>query len=235
MPFTLIKALVWKDLRVNRLPLLIGAAMLIAPYVIVSTAVTHMPVWEEATRASAWAVLLAAGCYFSVMCSQASLALLSGHVIAAERGDRSAEFLAYLPPSRRQVLFSKAMVLLGAAGIVWGLNLAARIIADHLAGDTDAARMLTGDMTSVARLAAVGVLAAGAGWCASSMLENSGPAVAFAMVAPIVTFGFFELTRYLAHWPDELAFADVYFAACWPIGLSLFAAGTAYFLHRVEP
>lgn len=232
---SLVKALVWKDLRVNRLPLLIGMALLIAPYVVVGTAVTHMPVWEEATRASAWAVLLATGCYFSLMCSQASLALLSGHVIAAERGDRSAEFLAYLPPSRGQVLFSKALVLAGSAAVVWGLNWGASLIADHLAGDTDAARMLTADMASIGRLAAIGVLAAGAGWCASSMLENSGPAVAFALVAPIVTFGAFQLIMYLANWPDELTFADVYFAACWPIGASLFAAGTVYFLRRVEP
>jgi hypothetical protein len=225
----------WKDVRVNRLPLLIGVALLVAPYVVVGTAVTHMPVWQEATRASAWAVLLATGCYFSLMCSQASLAMLSGHVIAAERGDRSAEFLAYLPPSRGQVLLSKAIVLLGFAAVVWGLNSSANLVADYLAVDTDAARMLTADMASLGRLAAIGALAIGAGWCASSMLENSGPAVAFALVAPLVVFGFLQLTRYLANWPDELSFDDVYFAACWPIGVSLFAAGTVYFLRRVEP
>jgi ABC-type transport system involved in multi-copper enzyme maturation permease subunit len=209
--------------------------MLIAPYVVVGTAVTHMPLWEEATRASAWAVLLATSGYFSLMCSQASLALLSGHVIAAERGDRSAEFLAYLPPSRWQVLLSKAVVLFGATALVWGLNMGASLGADYLVHGTDAARMLTGDMTSLPRLAAIGVLAIGAGWCASSVLENSGPAVAFALVAPIVTFGGFQLTRYLANWPDELSFANVYFTACWPIAIGLFAAGTAYYLHRVEP
>jgi ABC-type transport system involved in multi-copper enzyme maturation permease subunit len=209
--------------------------MLIAPYVVVGTAVTHMPLWEEASRASAWAVLLATSGYFSLMCSQASLALLSGHVIAAERGDRSAEFLAYLPPSRWQVLLSKAVVLFGATALVWGLNMGASLGADYLVHGTDAARMLTGDMTSLPRLAAIGVLAIGAGWCASSVLENSGPAVAFALVAPIVTFGGFQLTRYLANWPDELSFANVYFTACWPIAIGLFAAGTAYYLHRVEP
>ncbi len=95
----MLRALLWKDLRVNRLPLLIAVAMLIVPYIIVSVAVTNMPLWDEATKASAWAVFLATGCHFSVMCSQASLAMLSGHVIAVERGDRSAEFIAYLPPS----------------------------------------------------------------------------------------------------------------------------------------
>ena len=230
----MLRALLWKDLRVNRLPLLIGIALLLAPYIIVSVAVTHMPLWEEATAASAWAVLLATGCHFSAMCSQASLAMLSGHVIAAERGDRSAEFIAYLPPSRGQILLSKAFVIVGAMAVVWGMNLALKWLADQLAGDTDAST-LTSHTASLSQLAAIGILAAGAGWCASSMLENSGPAVTLAFVAPIVLFGFFQLTRYLVNWPDELSFSDVYFAGCWPVGLGLFLAGAAYYLQRVEP
>ena len=63
----MLKALIWKDLRINRLPLLIGAFVLVAPYIVVGVAVTHMPLWEEATAASAWAVLLTTGCHFSVM------------------------------------------------------------------------------------------------------------------------------------------------------------------------
>jgi len=50
-----------------------------------------------------------------------------------------------------------------------------------------------------------------------------------------MAFGFLQLTRYLANWPDELSFTTVYFAACWPVGAGLFAVGTAYFLCRVEP
>jgi hypothetical protein len=228
-------ALLWKDARVNRLPLLIGVALLIVPYIVVGVAVTHMPLWEEATRASAWAVLLATACHFSLVCSQASLAMLSGHVIAAERGDRSAEFLAYLPPSRGQVLLSKALLLAAAAVVVWGVNLGARMVANYLAGDTDATRALTEHMASLPHLAAVGLLAAGTGWCASAMLDNSGPAVALALLAPLMAFGLFQLTKYLLHWPDEMSFNKVYFAGCWPLGASLFAIGAAYYLHRVEP
>lgn len=230
----MLRALLWKDLRVNQLPLLIGLVLLFVPYVIASVAVVNMPIWGESTSASAWAVLLATGCHFSLMCSQVSLAMLSGHVIATERGDRSAEFMAYLPPSRRQILLSKAFLVVGAMAIVWGMNLAIMCIANLLAGDTDAST-LTEDMASISHLAAVGILAAGAGWCASSMVENSGPAVTLSLVAPIALFGFFELTRYLANWPDEPSFSDVYFAGCWPAGLGLFAIGTAYYLRRVEP
>ena len=230
----MLRALLWKDLRVNRLPLLIGAVLLVVPYIIVSVAVVNMPLWEEATRASSWAVLLATGCHFSVMCSQASLAMLSGHVIAAERGDRSAEFIAYLPPTRVQILLSKALVIGGALFVVWGMNLSLHWISDLLAGDLNAST-LTSHMASLSQLAAIGILAVGAGWCASSMLESSGPAVSFALVAPIVLFGFLQLTRYLGNWPDELSFSDVYFAGCWPVGIGLFIVGIAYYVQRVEP
>ena len=84
----MLKALIWKDVRINRLPLLIAVFLLVLPYGVVASAVMQMPLWQESTNASAWAVLLATGCYFSVMCSQASLAMLSGHVIAVERADR---------------------------------------------------------------------------------------------------------------------------------------------------
>ena len=114
----MLKALVWKDLRINRAPLLIGAFLLVAPYVFVAVAVTNMPLWHEATAASAWAVLLTTGCHFSLMCVQPALAMLGGNAIAVERGDRSAEFLVYLPPSRAQVILSA--LVLGAFLIVWG-------------------------------------------------------------------------------------------------------------------
>jgi hypothetical protein len=200
----------------------------------VGVAVVHMPLWSEATAASAWAVLLATGCHFSVMCSQASLAMLGGHVIAAERGDRSAEFLAYLPPTRAQVLLSKGFVVGASAAVVWGMNLSLRWTSELLAADIKA-DTLTAGMASLTELAAIGVLATGAGWCASAILENSGPAVGLALVAPIVLFGLLQLTRHLANWPDEFSFSDVYFAGCWPVGLGLFLAGSAYYLHRIEP
>jgi hypothetical protein len=230
----MLRALLWKDFRLNRLPLLIGIALLVVPYFLVSAAVMNMPLWEEATKASAWAVLLTTGCHFSVMCSQASLAMLTGHVIAAERGDRSAEFLAYLPPTRGQILVSKGILVAGTSAIVWGTNLGLQSIANLLAGDTDP-NTLTANMAALSELGAIGIVACGAGWCASAMLDNSGPAVGLALVAPMALFGFLELGRYLVSWPNELSFSHTYFAACWPTGIGLFLAGTVYYLQRVEP
>lgn len=231
----MLKALIWKDLRINRLPLLIGAFVLVAPYIVAGVAVTHMPLWQEATPASAWAVLLTTGCYFSVMCSQPTLAMLSGHLIAVERGDRSAEFLGYLPPSRGLVLFSKAVVLAGTFLAVWGLNLLLHATAAWIAPDSDAARVLTSHMASLSRLAGIGLLAAGAGWCASATLDNSGPAVALGLAAPAVLFGVLLAANSAFSIPNDLAFAAVYFTLCPILAVACFAIGTFCYLGRVEP
>ena len=231
----MLKALFWKDLRINRLPLLMGALVLAAPYIIVAIAVTHMPLWQEATAASAWAVLLTTGCYFSAMCSQPALAILSGHVIAVERGDRSAEFLGYLPPSRGLVLVSKALLVAGAFSMVWGLNMLVYGLAFWLSPDSDAARDLTSHMTSLPRLASIGLLAAGAGWWASAHAENSGPAVALGLAAPAVLFGVLLASNSAWNAPNDLAFAAVYFALCPIFAAASFIAGTFSYLRRVEP
>lgn len=231
----MLRALVWKDLRINRLPLLIGAFVMMAPYVVAGVAVTHMPLWQEATTASAWAVLLVTGCHFSLMCAQPALAMLGGHTIAVERGDRSAEFLGYLPPSRALVLLSKALVLASAFAAVWGLNLMVRATAFWLSPDSDATRVIVAPLPHLPRLGVVGLLAAGAGWCASANVNNSGPAVALAFAAPVVLFGILQATNSALNLPDDLGFNAVYFTLCPIVGVALFALGTISYIRRVEP
>jgi hypothetical protein len=212
----MLRALVWKDLRINRLPLLMGVFLLVAPYIIVGVAVRGMPLWEEATAASAWAIL-------------------SGHLIAVERGDRSAEFLGYLPPSRRMVLLSKALVLLGAAFAIWGLNLALHVTAAWMSPASDAAHDLTSHLASLPRFAAIGALGAGAGWWASAILDNSGLAVALGLAAPAALFGILTGTHSAFNYPTEISFATTYFNLCPVLSVAFFTLGTWTYLRRVEP
>lgn len=228
-------ALIWKDVRINRLPLLLGAVLLVAPYFIVGLAVTHMPLWKEATMASAWSVLLATGSHFSVMCFQPTLAILSGNLIAVERGDRSAEFLGYLPPSRGLVLLSKGLVLAGVFILVWGWSLLVCAIAYWLSPESDASEELTSHLASLPRFACIGLLAAGAGWFASANVDNSGPAVALGLAAPAVLFGLLLAFQSAFNAPNDLAFSKVYFVLCPILAAACFAIGTFTYLRRVEP
>lgn len=231
----MLRALLWKDARVNRLPLLMGLVMLMVPYIITSAAIMQMPLWSEATPQSAWAILLATGSYFSLTCSQAGLAMLSGHLIAVERADRSVEFIAYLPPTRGQLLVSKAILLASAVATVWGSNLLIGTLADQLSDSPNGARALTADLASLTTVAAIGTLAIATGWAATCMLEGTGAAVAFAILSPMILVGALQSLGYAAGWPDEFSFDTVYRGACWSIAAAMFAIGTIHFLLRIEP
>ncbi len=231
----MLTALVRKDLRLCRLPIIAGVLLLAAPFLMSAIMVMNMPLWEEATAASAWAVLIATGCHFSAACSQATLAMLSGSLIAVERADRSAEFLAYLPPSRLEVLGGKLIVLGSGVCVIWGVNLCLDVVAGWLAGDIQAAHLLTDNLVGFPQLAAVGMVAIGGGWCASACLDNTGPPVAVAFMSPLVVLGLVQLCRYLTGWPDALDFARVYFTSCAVAGIGAFLFGSVYYLRRVEP
>ncbi|HIK96016.1 MAG TPA: hypothetical protein EYG03_29075 [Planctomycetes bacterium] len=161
--------------------------------------------------------------------------MVSGSIIATERGDRSAEFLAYLPPARRQILQSKFVVLAGTAIIIYGVNLSIRFLASVLAGDTNALEALTGGLPSMNYLAAVGVVAVGVGWCSSAALDNAGPPVALAFAAPLIVFSALLLIDYMTGWPGKFYYERIYFGSCVGVGVITFGVGTVYFLQRIEP
>ncbi len=228
-------ALIRKDLRICRLPIMAGIALLVGPFVVVSMAVVAMPLWDESGRGTAWAVLLGTGAYFSIMCSQATLAMLSGNLIAAERADRSAEFLASLPPSRAQILSSKLIVLGGSAAVIWTLNLVLILVAQSISDNREAARLLVDTMAPIGRLGMLGMAAVGGGWCASAWFDSTGPSVAVAFFTPLAVFGGVSLLRYLTNWPGAPDVVAIYFQICTVIGCLLFLAGCVYYLRRVEP
>ncbi len=229
------EALIRKDLRICRMSIVAGVVLLLAPYGMAAVMVMNMTLWTEATPATAWAVMLGWGSFFSVMCSQPTLAMISGSIIATERGDRSAEFLAYLPPERSEILQSKFAVLAGTAMVIYGVNLSVRFFADTLAGDTNGVEALTGDLPSMTYMAAVGVVAVGVGWCSSAALDNAGPAVALAFAAPLIVFSVLNLVEYLTGWPGQFDFERIYFGSCAGVGVIAFGIGTVYYLKRVEP
>ena len=76
------EALIRKDLRICRQALVAGGVLLLAPYGMALVMVMNMPLWTEATPTSVWAVMLGWGSFFSVMCSQPTLAMVSGGIIA---------------------------------------------------------------------------------------------------------------------------------------------------------
>ena len=82
--------MIWKEYRLNRLILIVGAVLLILPH-----AIALVLTWRGVGPDVGYAAqrmpknFLVAGMY-SLVISQLTLALLGGHAIACERADRSA-------------------------------------------------------------------------------------------------------------------------------------------------
>ncbi len=118
------KALLWKEYRQNRSVLIAGVVAFVLPFVIVicvelyrdlfwSTNNWGPQVWQ--VWLEKWLVpTMGSGCL-----SLLTWALLGGYSLTGERYDRSAEFLAYLPISRRTALTHKIIFNVGTCLIIY--------------------------------------------------------------------------------------------------------------------
>jgi ABC-type transport system involved in multi-copper enzyme maturation permease subunit len=225
------KKLLWKDFRLNRGLLLLSALGLTGVYLI-GLIVEVSYSWPEMPTSKAWADGLCS--YGNMALSGMSFiaALLGGNAIACERSDRSAYFLAYLPPTRKQILASKFFIATGALAIFWCVNCAAiYAIAPWLSAEaTNFLYMLGtpwGAFTSC-------VLTLGIGWLGSAFLEKPTFPVLMALASPFVLgYGLFTFAAMLGISRFEVfEWAGL---ASFVIGVTAFAVGTRYYCLRVEP
>jgi ABC-type transport system involved in multi-copper enzyme maturation permease subunit len=224
-------ALLWKDYRLNRGVLLLGVALLLAPYG-TFLAVTLHAHWPSLPGAAEWSELLLTASLFSLGLSQLALVTLAGNSIASERADRSAEFLAYLPPSRLRILASKLLLALLAAAVIWTVNLLVAWLVVPALGTSQGNP--TDALSLQFMLAATAVMLLGTGWFGSALLDS--PAIAtclgigatLALPVSIVT----TLCMFVSP-PDDLK--HWYCMTCLILGVLCFVCGSVYYLRRVEP
>jgi ABC-type transport system involved in multi-copper enzyme maturation permease subunit len=219
--------LLWKDYRMNRLILIVALALLIVPYALaVILAWYHTGVFfsnllqkRNLLHASIWSLCLL----------QVTLALLGGNSIACERMDRSAEFLAYLPISRRRILASKLLVAIGLGAPTWILNLL--LLTIGLAFPT---AWVDGYFLRIlAVIATTGLVVFCAGWFFSSMLESPTFAVCLGLLTPTILW----LTGLTLHNREQVPFVTLFWwlqGVCLAIAAISLVGGTLYYLRRVE-
>ena len=109
--------------------------------------------------------------------------LLGGNAIACERSDRSANFLAFLPPTKLQILTSKFVVAICAISAVWAWALVCLhlIVPQHDAEFAQAYGPLAPHWS-----AATCVLAFGVGWLASACMEKPFAPIFLGLVSPVL-------------------------------------------------
>ena len=107
--------LLWREYRLNRWILTLGALGILTPLLIAAVAFST-------SDGEAFPKFLSMyGC--SQLSAAITVALLAGNAVAGGRADRSAEFLAYLPLSRWRTLASKLIFPPLIIAVAWSLNL----------------------------------------------------------------------------------------------------------------
>ncbi len=229
------RALIWKDVRLNRLPLIFAAAMVVVSYAVVVFQFSMDPVVKAGTWNRVLVTIIFAASVASHAVSQFTLSVLAGNLVASERVDRSAEFLAYTPASRGTILRAKAVLLAAVALGLMLLHLCGMLIS--LVFATDMPKPTTGTSTATiwilfASITAYGFCGAGIGWLASCILSSNSSAVLFAIVTPaLVPIATILSMQVIDRHESE---QTVRVAAWCALGLAGFLWGTKHYLGRVE-
>lgn len=228
------RALVAKDLRMSRLPMLglliVGACAYLVAF---AKAIAN---WSDNSNHRATAAML----YF---CSAALVAIgltsllasvFGGVAIAGERSERSSDFLGLLPVTRRQIVLSKltasALILCGCT-VLHGTIALLLIL---LAGAKLSPFPWWVIATYLAWWLGFTMSFFGVGWF-FSCFSNSGPISACASIAiTVITAAVVDIAISI-HAPSDAEMNAIFTAIAFSIGIISVIAGTFYYLKRVAP
>lgn len=162
-------------------------------------------------------------------------AIIAGSTFALERSDRSSEFLACLPPTRWQNLWSKIVILFAAiGGMILLHNLAAWCGWQLL----PYARSIEFQFSFIANLSITsGILCiAGFSFAGSSLMKSNGGPALLGLFSPLLSLAIVSSLGRLLDIPSEgNAFAMRYAMTCLALGCTTFLCGCFWYLNRSEP
>lgn len=217
------KWLLWREARQNQMILYTGLVLLLLPYVV-----------AEVTR-----VIMGYGfitgivvhncSLFSLALSQLTVVLLAGNAFAGERANRSAEYIAFLPLKRSQLLASKLYLSLIVFAITWGVNLLLYFSSNLMHRKEPMALLI---------IAMTGVAFYGVAWLISSFQSSPTFAIGGGLVAPLIVA--MTLTLIVENMESRTEELRVFFQMCYVcisgiLGTVSFGIGTVYYLQRKEP
>jgi hypothetical protein len=235
----LIWGLIRKDARLLRLYLRSAFVATVACYLMMAI-LAAIYYQDEGITARAFLIFSHGSiCGFTATAILASL--LAGSVFTLERSDRSAEFLACLPPTRMQNLVSKLIVVLGATATMvtvhvlffWASHLLLPFVRDQ--GGMLADRGLPSALTALTFVAAIISMAGGA-LAASAWLKSNGVPILCGLLTPVFVANFVSLIGRALDIPSEGdAFQIRYATSSLVLGVAFGYLGCYWYVTRSEP
>jgi ABC-type transport system involved in multi-copper enzyme maturation permease subunit len=102
-----LRALIWKDMRLNRTVLILSAGMILFAYLVALAICVYLQ--HIGALVLSIQTVMEGSIPLVLFFAALGASLVVANIVAGEYADRSALFLAYQPPSRRLVLLSKIM------------------------------------------------------------------------------------------------------------------------------
>jgi ABC-type transport system involved in multi-copper enzyme maturation permease subunit len=237
------KWLLWKDYRHNKMVVLMALALLLLPHFVALCAIVTAKLrgstveFEEVGTSLGyvtgvrWRAYFAASSNYSLFLSQVAVALVGGNSIAGERLDRSAEFLASLPITRRRILCSKILLAIAITAVLWSVN---TTLLWYLRGSLPTRPDLTLSEL-LANAAITGLTFFGVAWSLSACIASPTFAVAGGLVTPLLVIISLSYASDFVPFPRRDWFEPCYRDVCVSLAIVAFAVGTWHYLRRVEP
>jgi len=216
------KALIWKDFMAGRTIWIGGLILMLIPYLLVAA----IAAFEDRPAPLNWWRVIGHAWQGSAVISMLVVAMVGGCAFSVERADRSAEFLTYLPPSRRAIVTSKAIVAIAVIIVVIVFNmLVLSAIENKSIVDRDDLQELCDILWSTA------LLIFGFSWFPSSFLKSPAISTSLGIVMVVI---FWIIFSYSYRWApsDPIEF---YIPIAIILGIGAFVGGILCYLHRAEP
>jgi hypothetical protein len=220
------KALLWKDFRINLPVIITGLLLWFAAYAAIGLNV-WLQTWPVFPGRGQWSEVIQIASVGGRALLTIVVGVLGANAIASERAERSTEFLFSLPPTRLKILTSKFLVALTTTILLW---LGHQFMSDVVSP------WLSANGASVNRVPLLGytgglVLIFGSTWLGSARL--SSPAFALgggiALCVAVISV-LFEISRRVT-WPVP----DLVPIGMLVAGITAFLVGSIYYLRRIEP
>lgn len=232
----MMKSLLWKDFRLNRLIVIMAVALAILPYPWMAT-LTFGREWRLWQSLSMWRSVLQNAGMMSLGVSILSGTLFAGNALACERAARSSEFLAYLPPPRWRILLSKTVIATGVLAVLAVANIiVVTMLTPMLAEGSVDSHYLRETMTGqVLIFSSIAILFFGFAWLGSALLESPAIATCLGIAGGLVVVTALITVRNSLDWPPAHMVEIWFRAICMGTGAAAFVAGCLAYLYRADP
>jgi ABC-type transport system involved in multi-copper enzyme maturation permease subunit len=220
-----------KDLRLSRLPLIVAITLAIAPY-FTAAAMLYQVYAPDTPSMATIADYLASAAVFGLMLSIVTAGMFAGNIVACERADGSAVFLASQPVSRWQILRSKLVLVFAAIATIWLLHTAMLYgLAPALDVDSRPYAQIENPTLFAGSLI---IVTTGIALLASILGRSPSMAISAGLAAAFfVPWSIYLFSLFVSMAPDDVRVAST--IAQWTIGLAGLIGGTAIYVKRVEP